>query len=46
MCKKIHNIHNLLYKLYNILITFSQSSSSELSVQSGIPLHIFDGCIH
>jgi len=28
------------------VITFSQLSSSELSLQSDIPLHICDGCIH
>lgn len=29
-----------------ILITFSQLSSSELSLHSDIPLHICEGCIH
>lgn len=28
------------------LITFSQSISSELSLQSDMPLHICNGCIH
>jgi len=45
----VDNHHSVKKKNSNIIycfLTFPQFSSSELSLQSNMPLHICEGCIH
>jgi len=44
MVKNRHSIKKII--LNTVLFTFPQFSSSELSLQSNMPLHICEGCIH